>query len=263
MTTLNYDNAAALINAFKQGAKFKVTNPSGHSRPVTDISAGGAHGIVVKTGLASGGWCYFRPNGANSISPARLIRDESLGFERTTVTVGDSVFGWTGKRGEGAKSAAPAPTVEKPLLQRMLDGVAFHCPKTREIVQEITFQSGALAVKFKAEGAKTPFTRTSMNYRHDGTHKHDPARNLVAGPVPPKAPVVPEYTAEDFKAGVAVEGVYKPTDGTDVRVVVLGPYKDERVAIYVGFIFPTPRLDNRRYVKTDEKPSAVLARINR
>lgn len=268
MTTLNYNNAAALINAFKQGAKFKVSD--GRTvKPVTKIEANPSsygHGIRVHTSTTGAGYCYFRPDGTNSVEAnVRLIRDESLGFERTSVTVGDSIFGWTGKRGEGAKAAEPAPTTPVPLLQRLLKGETFHVPKTRETLDSLLFSKGELVVALKGEDGKL---RTSTNYTHDGKHKWHEPRSLVAGPVPPKAPVVREYTSKDLENAVAPAGVYKSNCRfyPNSRFVALGDFPSSRTVVYVGGgvekMHPGVWAD-KKFVKTDEKPSAVFAAVKR
>lgn len=171
---LNYDNATALINAFKQGAKFKITGCS-FGGPVIDMKPHGG-GVCVTT--AKGNTMY-NPDGSRFYPryPGQLIRDEVLGFERTSVTVGDSVFGWV-------PPAKAAPVPEKPLLQRLLQGEVFHNPKTRETVESFTFSKNTLVVTLKGEDGSL---RTSERYDHNGKHKWRPERSLVAGPVPPKA----------------------------------------------------------------------------
>lgn len=185
---LNYDNAAALINAFKQGAKFKIQRRDGSTEPVTKIEESPAdrsrdhHGLRV-TGARTGSWLSFQPDGVNTAVPLRLIRDESLGLiERTSVTVGDSIFGWVPPARRVVP--VPAPAAEKPLLQRLLSGETFHNPKTRETLDSFLFSKGELVVALKGEDGKL---RTSQNYDHSGKHKWRPERSLVAGPVPPKA----------------------------------------------------------------------------
>lgn len=203
---LNYDNATALINAFKQGAKFKLTHPRRAAEPVTRIEAGGRYGLAV-FGEDTGRWDAFRPDGTHLLhGELRVIRDESLGFERTSVTVGDSVFGWV-----PPPKAAPVPA--KPLLQRLLQGEVFHNPKTRETVESFTFSKNTLVVTLKGEDGSL---RTSERYDHNGKHKWRPERSLVAGPVPPKAP---ETYTEDQLFKDAPLGVYDMGHG--MRAVVL------------------------------------------
>ncbi|WPH18207.1 hypothetical protein [Variovorax paradoxus] len=263
MTTLNYDNAAALINAFNQGAKFKLVQTNGTARPVTSITAGGSHGIVIKTSTSGDNWAFFRPNGTNSINSARLIRDESLGFERTSVTVGDSIFGWVPPA--KAPTTPASPSTPEPLLQRLLKGETFHCPKTRETLDSFLFSKGELVVALKGEDGKL---RTSTNYTHDGKHKWHGPRTLVAGPVPPKAPVVPEYTSKDLESGKAPVGVYKSDTRfyPNARFIVLGRFPASRTVIYVGSDVEKMHSNawtTNKFVKTDEKASDLLAGVKR
>lgn len=225
MTKLNYDNAAALINAFKQGAKFKLIYSTGEPETVTAIEAApvdisrNRHGLIVR-GSGSGAWHNFRPDGSN-VAGIRLARDESLGYERTSVTVGDSVFGWTPAK-KAATMAVPAQAAPEPFLKRILAGEVFHCPATRETLVDVKFSKGSLQVTLQPAEGTILDRRVSENYDHEGKHKWVPARSLVAGPVPPKV-VVKTYSSEDLWT-TAPRGDYKAEGsyGIHVRVVTNG-----------------------------------------
>jgi hypothetical protein len=223
---LNYDSAAALINAFRQGAKFKIIDTDGRANEVIDISARplspyspNNFGLYVKT-ERTGTWVSFRPDGTNSVISDRLIRDESLGFvERTSVTVGDSVFGWTPGKAAAAMAAPTAAPAPVPFLKRVLAGEAFHCPATRETLVSVEFRKGTLTFLLQPEGATILERRESTNYDHEGKHKWQANRSLVAGPVPPKAPVVKTYTEDDLFNDAPI-GVYETGSGTFKAVVL-------------------------------------------
>lgn len=253
---LNYDNATALINAFKQGAKFKLTHLRRAAERVSRIEAGGEHGLFV-WGETTGRWGAFRPDGTHAGVPGfTMIRDESLGFERTSVTVGDSVFGWV-----PPPKATPVP--EKPLLQRLLQGEVFHNPKTRETVESFTFSKNTLVVTLKGEDGSL---RNSERYDHNGKHKWRPERSLVAGPVPPKVPAVIEYTARQLEDGSAPAGVYKVSTNVtrESRFIALGSPSYRAVLYVYGFRAEkmTPKAwSGYKFVKTDETASGLLSTI--
>jgi hypothetical protein len=254
-TKLNYDNAAALVNAFRQGAKFKVVGSS-YDGPVTDIRlAAYTPGCVVVTTRQN---MLFKPDGSRHYPSygGQLIRDESLGYERTSVTVGDSIFGWPGKRGEGAKAVEPAAVPEKPLLQRLLQGETFHVPATRETLVDFKFSKGSLQVTLQPVDGTILDRRVSENYDHNGKHKWVPARSLVAGPVPPKAPVVPKTFRGSELFSTAPEGVY---EGSSFHAVVL-VHGNSRAVVYAdgGAV---EALDQSLWASDIFKPTALKAKV--
>ena len=146
--TLPYSTFGQLLTAFQSGTKFQVSLRSGLSRDVEDIAAYPTGVRVKAKGLSP--YLHFKPDGTNSLTPVRLVE---------------------------VPNAIP-----EPFLKRFCMGEPLHCPKTREVCAGIGFDVKGIYVALRDEHGNA---RMSSNYRHDGTHKHDPARSLVFGPVPP------------------------------------------------------------------------------
>ena len=202
MNTLNYDNADALLNAFEQGVKFKITG-SQYAGAVSDMIDKGNQRVLA---VGPVGQLVFRLDGSHAFGTAhRLVRDESE--LKTSLPA----------------HLAPATPVE-PLLKLLLNGETFHCPKTRETLVSFEFSKGNLVVCLQAKGSAPRF---SYFYDHEGKHKWHAEKSLVAGPVP--APVPKDIPgAELFTTAKA--GVYTSDIGVCAVVLVNG---GNRSVLYV------------------------------
>lgn len=163
----------SLIAAFKAGAKFEVRGRSGLADgPVTRLFASTSPGIIAAATTGSFVTLFRASDGVPTYS--------------------------TGAR---LKLVAPANQPDQPLLKRLLNGETFHVPATRETLVKVEFVQGGLRYTLKGE---TGAERRSENYDHEGKHKWQPTRTLVAGPVPPKV-------TKDVSVGVYLfESVSKP-----------------------------------------------------
>ena len=230
MNKLNYDNFAALQNAFDQGAKFKVVTRHG-SRKVTDIilieqKADGPRFRVLTADGNSPGWTGFRLDGTNRLSPsATLQRDE---FVEPPAYYPQGLA--ARKVPENFK-----PEAVKPFLQRVLLGEKFHCPETRENLVAVTFRTGDLAVTLQPAEGTILDRRDSANYDHEGRHKWVPGRSLVPGVCPPKPKPAPHPVAVYLFESLERPGTY--------RAAVMGQSRlmNHDVWKQVGYAAVTPK----------------------
>lgn len=173
---LQFANAAAIVAAFQAGAVFAVTRPGHALDRVTSIEqsraerASGFHVMRIRT---EGGESYHNFNVAGEhadFKTHRLVQIEEV------------------QRNPGFN------------LEALLKGEKFVCPKTGEVVAavhafrpEVPGVSPALEVEFVGG-------RTSDNYRLDGTHRHDAARDLTPQPPVPKTKTLRVEVAREDKA---------------------------------------------------------------
>ena len=149
---LPYATNNALISAFKAGAAFDVID-YGARRKVTSITELPSGRIEVRTVLSTGtGYTGFNPDGTN----------KNGAFYQLV-------------------AAGPHPTTAEPFLKRYVNGEPAHCPKTREVVEAVSFVKGAIRVTLRNEKGDQ---RVSEHYKHDGTHMYRPERSLVFGELP-------------------------------------------------------------------------------
>ena len=147
-TPLPYRTLAALIAAFAAGVKFEVAVLGTAGRPVDKIEPLGPNAIRVFAKGDSSSWNHFRPDGSNNFSSARLVLSSALPEVQRT----------------------PDFSVE-----RLGAGEKFVNPKTGEEVDSLGASRDGVEVVFVGG-------RTSSNYRANGTHRHDPARDLAPLP---------------------------------------------------------------------------------
>lgn len=118
-----------------------------------------------------------------------------------------------------------------PFLKRFVLGEPAHCPRTREVVESLTFFNNELVVTLVNEDG---VSRESQNYTHEGKHKHAAARSLVFGALPSLPKAGPKtYSIEDLLKTAPV-GAYKLTClPTKERLIVLAN-TTERCVLYVS-----------------------------
>lgn len=180
MTKLNYSSIAALIAAFKAGAKFEITGSTiGNNGPVIAMSqeSGRVRAVV-----------------------ARPDRNDGRGSQ---------TFDHTGKGVSGIRLLEVAGVPAQPFLKRFVLGEPAYCPATRETVKTVAFVNGAINVTLvNGDGIE----RVSTHYDHDGKHRWVEGRSLVIGQLPP-------VTKTDVKVDVFLfESVTQP--GTFRAVVL-------------------------------------------
>lgn len=202
---LPYSSPEQVISAFSAGAKFKVIVDGFREYPVSAIKPSATSDRFK---VEAGGRIYgmFRPDGTHKMNPGlRLAAVDTL-------TRGSSVFVTheEAQAMQAAKSSGgvtPAykspfaaeprivaaktpkemlePPKPQPFLQRYFAGVAFHNPKTREVVHSVDVSGTQMVVTLRNPDTGT--LRTTPRYNLNGTHKFRAERNLVEGK-PPKAP---------------------------------------------------------------------------
>ncbi|KAF1049353.1 hypothetical protein [Xylophilus sp.] len=190
MTKLTYSTPAELIADFEAGAAFTIHGTSG-SYPVTGLryELDGDVAVYAAASLVPGNpWGGLKPDGSHPAIPG-------LRLEKTAPA--------PGLTGLTAHTVILDDLEPQPFLKSFVTGTPAYCPKTREVVDGIEFQQGRLLVFLANEDGAV---RDSESYRHDGTHKHDPARSLVLGDLPPlPAPDVTIYVyANDLIGAVQV-----------------------------------------------------------
>lgn len=164
---INYKTAQDLEAVFKAGAKFVIVRPFGPQHEVTKIEAKEGDKFHVHVNPVGAVWYGFNLDGTHRANSCELHQ---------------------------LPEAVPAKRPGVDILAALAAGETLYCPKTREVVDGVVHHpvEGFLVFLWKTDsdgrrvqGDDLPkLLRASENYRVDGTHRHDPARDLVKGPVP-------------------------------------------------------------------------------
>lgn len=215
---LPFSSADELVEAFKAGTKFTVIYRGKHY-PAQNIVKAVRDDFVVFT-HSGGNWTGFNPDGSSKYTsphvdgtkaPVRLVvngevkRPSGLTQSQSVFVTEEEAQAMQAAKSSGASThaykspfaAEPRPVAAKtpkemleppkpqPFLQRYFAGVAFHNPKTREVVHSVDVSGTQMVVTLRNPDTGT--LRTTPRYNLNGTHKFRAERNLVEGK-PPKAP---------------------------------------------------------------------------
>lgn len=165
---INFETAEEFVNAFNAGRKFVVIHTEGLTVPLNvnkvALSSEGKSGFALHVGAAKSYYTHFRLDGTHP---------------------------WLRKEIHEVVEVL-RPGVD--ILKSLSAGETLYCPKTREVVDGVVHHpvEGFLVYLWKTDenGRRVQsadlnkVVRVSDNYRVDGTHRHDPARDLVKGEVP-------------------------------------------------------------------------------
>jgi hypothetical protein len=171
-----------MVEAFNAGTKFAVRHGD-EVGAVTAMSRTGAALTVRAVGF--GVWCEFNLDGTHD------YWSKQQGVNHTRLVLAGPVIrkDTQAKLQEKLANVTSNSVVPEPFLKRVLDGVNFYVPATREVLHSIQYAKGRLETYLRDEKG---VLRLSTNYKHDGTHKWVAARSLVAGALPPLPPAPPK-----------------------------------------------------------------------
>lgn len=222
MNKLNYSHLSELVADFKAGAKFEVRGAawSHFDGPVTEVYLDGRN-VRARTHGADDAGLSFYSNGSGVVTKGRLVKIADAPFPTIDPSLIDP----------GTGSYSPP----EPFLKQFVLGTPAYCPKTREVVEEVTFVKGDIRVQLLSEDGSR---RISTSYNHEGKHKWIPERTLVLGELPEvekPSPKVKTYTVDELFAW-APEGEYDMQKYGDLyKAVVCHGIGQGRSVLFCGY----------------------------